>query len=89
MLAPCWSNPSACKSKGRGPWAIEKRSPYVRDLCFEEDRLQILKGNGPRVMAALRNIALNLLRLCGAPNIAKALRACRRSRRLALSLLGY
>jgi len=73
----------------RGHWSIENRSHYVRDFCFDEDRLQIRKGNGPRLMATLRNFAISLLRLAGATNIAAALRACHRSSRLVMSLLGY
>lgn len=88
-LSPEKGSPEFLLQSNRGHWAIENRSHYVRDFSFDEDRLQIRKGNGPRVMATLRNIAINLLRLCGATNIAKALRACQRSKRLALSLLGY
>ena len=35
---------------------------------------QIRTGNGPQVMATLRNLAMTLHRLAGATNIAKALR---------------
>lgn len=73
----------------RGHWSIENRSHYVRDMSFDEDRLQIRKGNGPRLMATLRNLAISLLRLAGATNIAAALRACQRSTRLVMHLLGY
>ena len=42
-----------------------------------EDLSQVRTGNGPQVMATLRNLAINLHRLAGATNIAKALRASR------------
>ena len=58
----------------RGHWCIENRLHWVRDVTFGEDLSQIRTGNGPQVMATLRNLAISLLRLTGATNIAKALR---------------
>ncbi|WP_406177180.1 ISAs1 family transposase [Streptomyces sp. NBC_00996] len=55
-------------------WEIENRLHWVRDVTFDEDRSQIRTGNAPRVMAALRNTAITLLRLDGHQNIAAALR---------------
>jgi predicted transposase YbfD/YdcC len=55
-------------------WAIENRAHWVRDVTFDEDRSQIRTGNGPQVMACLRNTAISLLRLAGATNIAASLR---------------
>lgn len=46
----------------------------MRDVTFDEDRSQIRRGAGPQVMATLRNLAISLLRLAGAPFIAPALR---------------
>ena len=46
------------------------------------DRSQVRTGNGPRVMASLRNRAITILRLVGVVNIAAALRHhARRPRR--------
>jgi hypothetical protein len=39
-------------------------------------------------MASLRNVAISLLRLAGAANIAQALRRCAWHRRSALRLIG-
>ena len=58
----------------RGHWCVENRLHWVRDVTFDEDRSQIRTGNGPRVMASLRNLAISLLRLAGVTNIAQALR---------------
>jgi predicted transposase YbfD/YdcC len=58
----------------RGHWCVENRLHWVRDVTFDEDRSRIRTGNGPRVMATLRNLAISLLRLAGATNIAQALR---------------
>jgi predicted transposase YbfD/YdcC len=58
----------------RGHWAIENRLHWVRDVTYDEDRSQVRTGNGPRVMASLRNFAITILRLAGVINIAAALR---------------
>jgi predicted transposase YbfD/YdcC len=58
----------------RGHWCIENRLHWVRDVTFDEDRSQVRTGNGPRVMASLRNLAISIVRLAGASNIAQALR---------------
>lgn len=71
----------------RAHWAIENRSHYVRDVTFDEDRSQVRTGNGPRMMAALRNFAISLLRLLGHTNIAKASRAFAANTRATLSAL--
>ena len=57
----------------RGHWAIEALH-WVRDVSFDEDRSQVRTGNGPQVMAALRNLVITALRLTGVTNIAAALR---------------
>src|ERR1700754_4657116 len=53
----------------RGHWTIENRSHYVRDVSLGEDASRIRKGSGPEVMAALRNLAIGILRSTGASNI--------------------
>jgi predicted transposase YbfD/YdcC len=55
-------------------WEIENRLHWVRDVTFDEDRSQIRTGNAPRIMAALRNTVITLLRLDGHQNVATALR---------------
>ncbi len=47
---------------------------WVRDVTFDEDRSQIRKGFGPRVMATLRNLVISLFRIHEIKNIAQALR---------------
>ena len=58
----------------RGHWLIEDRLHWVRDVTYDEDRSQVRTGNGPRVMASLRNLAITVLRLTGETSIAAALR---------------
>ncbi|MGW1076055.1 ISAs1 family transposase [Streptomyces sp. NPDC002537] len=43
----------------RGHWGIKNRLHWVRDVTFDEDRSQVRTGNGPRAMAALRNLAIS------------------------------
>ena len=59
----------------RGHWGIENRVHHVRDVTQREDVSRIRIGNGPQVMAALRNAATNIARLTGHANIAAAQRA--------------
>jgi hypothetical protein len=54
----------------------------------DEARSQVRKGNGARVMASLRNLAISILRLAGARFIAKAVRWCARDHERALRLVG-
>lgn len=58
----------------RGHWTIENKSHHVRDVSMGEDSSRIRKGSGPQTMAALRNLALGLMRSTGAGNIAQAMR---------------
>jgi predicted transposase YbfD/YdcC len=54
----------------RGHWLIEDQLHWVRDMDWDEDRSQVRTGNGPRVMASLRNLAITILRLTGETSIA-------------------
>jgi predicted transposase YbfD/YdcC len=58
----------------RGHWSVENKLHWVRDVTFDEDRSQVRTGTTPRVMATLRNTAINILRLTGSHHIATALR---------------
>lgn len=72
----------------RDHWSIENRLHWVRDVTFDEDRSQVRTKNGPRVMASLRNLAISLIRLCGAQNIAKALRYFSRNANRVMAFIG-
>ena len=71
----------------RGHWVIENKSHYVRDTTWSEDAHQAYTGNGPRVMATLRNVAAGVLRLNGVNDIKRATEAIARDRHRALPLL--
>ena len=46
----------------RSHWGIEKSVHWVLDIAFREDESRIRKGFAPENFAAIRHIALNLLR---------------------------
>src|SRR5262249_37891781 len=88
ILSPEKASPARLLTLNRNHWCIENALHYVRDFTFDEDRCRIRKHAGARVMASLRNLAISLLRLAGAENIAAALRTCTRSQQHPLRLLG-
>ncbi|MFB4306885.1 ISAs1 family transposase [Actinomadura sp. GTD37] len=45
---------------------------HIRDVTYREDASQVRTGSGPAIMAALRNLAISILKLCGWTNIAQA-----------------
>ena len=57
----------------RGHWGIEDRVHYVRDVTMGEEANRMRTGLGPRVLAALRNLAISKLRLDATTNIAAGL----------------
>jgi hypothetical protein len=61
---------------------------HIRDVTYRED-CQIRIGAGPAVMAALRNLAIGILKLCGWTNIAQATRHHHRDSRRCLTTLGF
>lgn len=72
----------------REHWHIENKLHYVRDVTYREDKSQVRAGKIPQVMAALRNVAIGLIRVLGATNIAAACRRYAAQPGLALSALG-
>ncbi|WP_175479580.1 ISAs1 family transposase [Geodermatophilus siccatus] len=53
-------------------WTIENCLHGVRDVTAGEDHSSVRTASGPQGMAALRNTAINLIRLRGGTNIAAA-----------------
>ena len=88
-LTPEQADPHRLLTLNRGHWGIENRSHYVRDVTFDEDRSCIRVGNGPAMMASLRNLAIALARLLGFTNIASALRAFAHQPRRTLAVVGF
>lgn len=58
----------------RGHWGIENGLHYARDETLGEDRCRVRRGQAPRVLASLRNVAVHLLRGMGQPSAAAATR---------------
>ncbi len=72
----------------REHWHVENKLHWVRDVTFDEDRSQVRTARIPQVMAVLRNVAISLLRVGGAENIAAATRRCAARPSLALAAVG-
>src|SRR5437667_155299 len=68
------AEPSRLLKIKRGHWTIENPLHYVKDVTLGEDRSTVHADNGPKVMAALRNTAVSLLRRAGFSTIAARLR---------------
>jgi predicted transposase YbfD/YdcC len=66
------ADPRLLASWIRSHWTIENSLHWVRDVTEGEDRSSVRTGHGPQVMAALRNTAINIIRLRGGTNIAAA-----------------
>lgn len=72
----------------RRHWQIENQSHWVRDVTFGEDHSQVRVGNIAQAMAALRNVAIGLMRMAGESNIARACRRFAAQPWQALALIG-
>ena len=71
----------------RGQWAIESLH-WLRDTLYQEDKSQVRTRSGPRIMAALRNLAICALRLFGRTDITEATRWAGRSLDRPFAILG-
>ena len=71
----------------RGHWGIEALH-HIRDATYGEDASQVRTGNGPQVMATLRNLATAILKTGGHTNIAAACRYHARDATRTLTTLG-
>ena len=87
-LSPQRASPAQVLAYNRGHWQIENRLHHVRDMTYDEDRSQVRRARRPHAMATLRNVAISLLRLAGAENIAAATRHLGRHVERPLRLLG-
>jgi len=58
----------------RGHWTIENGLHYVKDVTMGEDKSTVHTDNGPKIMAALRNTVVSLLRRAGFSTIAARMR---------------
>jgi predicted transposase YbfD/YdcC len=72
------AHPSDLQRWIRAEWLIENLVHHVRDVTFREDSHQARTGNGPAVMATLRNASIGFHRTSGDTNIARATRRANR-----------
>jgi predicted transposase YbfD/YdcC len=70
----------------RHHWRVEINH-QIRDVAWREDHQHAYTGNGPRVMATIRNLALAILRLTGHRQITRTLQRIAADRTLLLSIL--
>lgn len=73
-LPPSVATPARLLELRRGHWAIENRLHRCKDVSFGEDASLIHVGQGPTVMALLRDAAVNLLARAGVHRVAARLR---------------
>ena len=73
-LSPADGPPERLLALKRGHWAIENGLHRVKDVTLGEDQSTLHSGQGPTVMAFLRDAALSLLRRAGIHQIAVRLR---------------
>jgi predicted transposase YbfD/YdcC len=78
--------PAALAGIARGQWGIESVH-WVRDTAYAEDSNTGYAGNGPQVMATLRNLAISLLYLSGVKEISRTLQSIARDRNRILDYL--
>jgi predicted transposase YbfD/YdcC len=86
-LAASQATPAQVAGWIRGHWSIEALH-HVRDVTYREDASQIRTGNGPQVMATLRNLAIAILKPAGHASIAAACRYHARDATRTLTTLG-
>jgi predicted transposase YbfD/YdcC len=87
-LSPHRATPAQLLTLWREHWHIENKLHWVRDVTFGEDGSTVRAGVGPQALAAVRNLAIGLLRLAGATNIAAACRRYAAQPALALTAVG-
>lgn len=63
----------------RGYWQIENNLHYEKDFVFGEDRQTARKGHGPRVLSAIRNLAVSIMHMLGVENIKRCVDNLRRN----------
>jgi len=71
----------------REQWSIESLH-WLRDTLYQEDKSRVRTRSGPRVMAALRNLAIGALRMAGRADVTEATRWAGRSMDRPFTILG-
>ncbi len=85
--APDQASPADLAGYVREQWSIESLH-WLRDTLYQEDKSKVRTRNGPRVMAALRNLAIGALRMAGRIDVTEATRWAGRSMDRPFTILG-
>jgi predicted transposase YbfD/YdcC len=80
------ATPADLARLARGQWGIESLH-WLRDTTWSEDANTGYAGNGPQVMATLRNTAISLLRLAGITQVTRTVQAISRNPARVLTLI--
>ena len=86
-LEPGLASPADLARYVREQWSIESLH-WIRDTLYQEDKSQVRTRSGPRIMAALRNLAIGALRLAGRADVTEASRWAGRSMDRPFTILG-
>jgi predicted transposase YbfD/YdcC len=86
-LAAPMARPADLAGYVQAQWAIESLH-WLRDTVYREDASRTRTRSGPRVMAALRNLAIGALRLAGRHDITEATRWAARYIHRPFTILG-
>ena len=73
-LRPAVGSPERLLALKRGHWRIENGLHRIKDVALGEDQCLIHCGQGPTVMAVLRDAAVSLLHQAGVRQISARLR---------------
>ena len=73
----------------RDRWSIENSWHWVRDVPLREDAHRYRENNGVQILATLRSLAINALRLEGIRSITEGIAALAHDIRGLLRLLGW
>ena len=73
----------------RDRWSIENSWHWLRDTQLKEDAHRYCETNGVQILATLRSLAMNALRLDGFWSITEGLAALAHDIRGLLALLGW
>lgn len=84
---PEQATPTQIAAFNQGHWAVESLH-WIRDTCYREDHSRVRTRSGPRVLASLRNLAINALRLAGRSDITESTRWASRNMTRPFAILG-
>jgi len=80
------AGPADLARTARGQWGIESLH-WLRDTTWAEDANSGYTGDGPQVMATLRNLAISLLRLAGITQVTRTAQAINRNPARVLTII--